>query len=562
MKKFTFLAAAATAFLLFPGCEFLKNLMPKDETVPALPVKSVQSFEITTPTTDISQKVTENSRVYVVQVNTLNENVDSYSAGTLKNEVPFPENEASVYSRMAFDDEVPFNDPPLFIDYSHLKEKASHYNENKIPVRKSVYRSIGEEYVEFTVPKNNGYNPDYEPLFDCELKYESKHAYVYFAPNINMLKIMGMEEDYDLYESYLQKCNDFLKLSDFKKIGQVFDAIYEAETKLLGSNTDFNRFSGFIKPSSQKVTILLNDIYDDSSYNQNGGTFGYFYGGDFLLDDGSETSNECQIIYIDTVLYEKYPDTALSTLAHEFAHLLNFCNKEMKTAQDISENTWFTEMLAMVSEDLLYESVLEPQGIYSNSVIKNRIPYYLAFHDQGITSWGGNDSLPYYGNTFAFGSFLVRNYGGPELIHKIATNSDFNENAVTEALSSLNYSESFNDVVREFAISSMNYRTTDEKKIKTLNKSVSQTNNGNVYKAGKIDVSSYKNKSGNPGLELLKSGRTTDLGAHGFTVQYAGEGSRFMGEKYEKLSVSLPKRNGIKMYCVIQEIEKNKEDLL
>lgn len=232
---------------------------------------------------------------------------------------------------------------------------------------------------------------------------------------------------------------DEIKLleNDFQKLAEKFDLLYEEETALVGSNKyPVKKLPYMINPQ-KRIDIFLDDLWDDLSEENT--IVGYHSSEDLFT--GTTYSNSSQIIYIDSLFVKKYPQTAWSTLIHEFNHLLNFCVKQDKIFQNSDGNyTWYTEMLSMLAEDALQEFM----SLDNISSPKKRLIEYL---NKGGTAYSpfsnfnitGDEIYNQYASTYAFGAYLVRNYGGLDLIHEIATNDDINELSIINALVKLGY---------------------------------------------------------------------------------------------------------------------------
>lgn len=563
MKKIIFISLITFILFTFSGCEMLLNILldssKVDKNQPAQkPVDSVAVIPITKTKTDISKYVENNSKVWVIQVNPTDIDKNSTYSGTLKNSVNFSSSE-NEYSRSVTDSKNSIkyiNEVPDFVKNFKPLPKFSSEVEEQFSSEKSE-RSGRFAYDDFDESKHKigdvvCFNlPTEKPTksfvpFDCILKYESKYAYIFYCPNISWL------ENDNYGETYLSD-------EDFEKLGIKFDSLYEAETNLMG-NRIMKGDVRYIK-TPNKISVVVNDIECDSTKDQEGGTFGYFYGMDLYTnrtlelynrDDGNST----QVIYIDSYFLKNAKEMTYSTLAHEFNHLLNYINKEVN--KEISQNNWFTEMLSMTAEDLLFDSCLKDISNTKNKVISNRIPYFLGGYNIGFTSWNSGNTYQNYGNTFAYGAFLVRNYGGPDLINRIATNGFVNEEAITEALKAgtikikdpdtgKERKPTFEDTFLDFCISSINYSVTAESNLSTFNKA--QYKDGKYkYSAQAINLMSYKAEGKNTsenGLYVYTNGNTA-IGSHGFVVQYAG-----LGKDVNTINVTLPKA-GIKMYCVVQ----------
>ncbi len=278
-------------------------------------------------------------------------------------------------------------------------------------------------------------------------------------------------------------------------LANAIDSSYNKITAICGS-TLYNGGSTEISANQNtKLEVLVYDIFGDATSDQSGGVFGYFNSWDFWLnsyinaynaaynDSNPTTSNECLNIHIDSYFlskdFQNNKKTVQSTLIHEFQHLLNKCNKGS------SYQTWFTEMLSMSVEELFQTHL----GLADNETPKNR--FYGNFDKpyNGFYNWpGNNDSNVYYAyaNAYAFGAYLMRNYGGVKLIHEIATNPYVNANAITTALHSVGYeNESFETVFKKFGMVYINTKKADN----SFYKGFSEIFSGTTYTLSAIDLS-------------------------------------------------------------------------
>ncbi|MCQ2585518.1 MAG: hypothetical protein MJ185_08000 [Treponema sp.] len=543
MKKIVFTALMTSLIISFSGCKLITSLFESlsKGTKHISDVVSSDSFEVTSfgniKLSDYNISVQSDSQVFVVQVN---EGERFQKSGIMKSEFLLEDDEDFITaSRSAVDleNESLINVIPEAVKNSIKVPKVKDYSSKK--VNYSLYGTQVGDSDDFKVISSNDLNASYDDLYGCDLVYVSDHAYVYYNYLIGEYVNDDSLSDEEVYEKGI----NYLNKSDFEKIGKTFDKIFDSEVALLGRNDDFDNFGGYIKPSkNSKVVILLYDIFCDSHKKNKSWTYGFFNPNDFLLEEHNPYSNEDQIIYIDSVLYKKSPETTLTTLSHEFAHLLNYCNKNMKIAGDDTSDaqTWYSEMLAMLTEDLLYNKVFKPLNFSNNTVIKNRIPDYAMGHHNGFVNWDSN-VLDSYGNAFAYGSFLVRNYGGPQLVHEIATNTLFDEASINSALRKLNIKEDYYSTFSEYAKCSVNQKISENaKSVLTLNKDASWKG----FVGDKIDILSYN--AG--GVSLTKSGSSVEIGPGGFIVQYAGKGAK-------KINVTKPEGKDLKVYVVVQTVE-------
>lgn len=238
---------------------------------------------------------------------------------------------------------------------------------------------------------------------------------------------------------------------DFEEFAGKFKSIYDLNCEIMGTHKYGSpKFSNIIN-SKDKIDIIVNDIFFDSNdNNKTATTVGYFYSNDFITNEYFEKenpnyhSNETQCIYIDSVILKERPTLIYSTLVHEFTHLLNFCQKICEQGNQNQMDSWFTEMLAMLSEDMFYEKLSDDANLVEsdNPIYQdflNRIFLFGTNYNYGFTDiWNSEihvkNPLIAYGNTYAYGAYLVRNKGGFELLKDIAQNEFINEKAIDEAI--------------------------------------------------------------------------------------------------------------------------------
>jgi len=268
-------------------------------------------------------------------------------------------------------------------------------------------------------------------------------------------------------------------ITDYNSLASVIDSSYEKLTSICGSNAYNGGYNEISATSSTKLDILIYDLFNDST---EGGVLGYFNGNDFYRTTYYSLSNACQNIHIDSYWLKNATNITKSTLIHEFQHLLNFCRKTY------SYQTWFTEMLSMSVEDI-FQNDINLEDVYSP---KGR--FYVDFDKPylGFLNWPQDSKDPdlgyIYANAYAFGAYLMRNYGGVRLIHEIATNQYVNSTAITEALHTIGYTnESFESVLRKFGMVYINTQIPVNSLYKTINEQFA----GNNYVLTSIDLTDY-----------------------------------------------------------------------
>ncbi len=248
--------------------------------------------------------------------------------------------------------------------------------------------------------------------------------------------------------------------------------IYDWVTNIYGEEWNAkasDKHSMFIG-ANDEITILLTDIDDDN--NENGGVIGYFYSKDnYKKTNTSYSSNERVMFYIDAVMFANgdeesswsidhaWPKEVVSTLAHEFVHMIEFYQKGVLRGGN--SDTWLAEMLAETTEDMIATKINHkgPRGVLpadgSAGEANNEEGRYGRFNDNNtlsLTTWSG--ALADYSKVSAFGTFLTRNYGGAQLLHDIMHTTSEDEKAVVDAVNKAAGVErkTFADLQKEWGI--------------------------------------------------------------------------------------------------------------
>ena len=161
-----------------------------------------------------------------------------------------------------------------------------------------------------------------------------------------------------------------------------------------------------------RITLLMHDVGMNGS--------GQDYGGYFAPTDQLPTlpnSNRREMLYMDVFQFrERSRHTFHSSLAHEFAHLVNWFQNGGTTDQ-----RWLEEGIASFVEWAVYGNV---HNIFVDG--------YLANPSVSLAYANTNDT--YYGGTFMLMLYLYEQYGGPELIRGIVETDALGEHAINAAL--------------------------------------------------------------------------------------------------------------------------------
>ena len=190
------------------------------------------------------------------------------------------------------------------------------------------------------------------------------------------------------------------------------------------------------------ITLLMHDVGMNGS--------GLEYGGYFASADQVPTapnSNRREMLYMDIFQFkERSRHTFYSSLAHEFAHLINWFQNGGTTDQ-----RWLEEGTASFVEWAVYGNV---HTIFVDG--------YLA--DPGVSLAYANTRDVYYGGAFMLMLYLYEQYGGPELIRGIIGTDVLGEHGIDVALAGSGRSERFPEVFLNWGLANwVNAQARNEK---------------------------------------------------------------------------------------------------
>ncbi|MDX2471513.1 MAG: hypothetical protein QNL04_13145 [SAR324 cluster bacterium] len=239
--------------------------------------------------------------------------------------------------------------------------------------------------------------------------------------------------------------------------------IYDWVTNIYGVPWGSHSYSGSLIAASAATTIdiLFYDIDADDS--QTGGVLGFSWSKDNYSTSAISYSNERLIFYMDSVMTatetgtdwditDTWPAEMVSTLAHEFQHMIHFYQKTvLATGFSSGSETWLNEMCSMSAEDLIASKLLNsgPRGVIysdptagSSGMTGDRLAYYNYYNDYSLTNWlSGNYVLYSYGISYSFGAYLTRNFGGADLMQAIVQNEYTGTQAVTDGVATAGYTQ-------------------------------------------------------------------------------------------------------------------------
>lgn len=292
------------------------------------------------------------------------------------------------------------------------------------------------------------------------------------------------------------------KLSEnFLKEG-LHNDIYDWVTGMCGEEWGEPKYTWLIG-KTDTIVILLYDIGND---NAESGTVGYFYGLHNYKNSVSNIkgSNEAVMFTIDSVFTKKDINTVLSTLAHEFQHMIHFYQRRIKN-NFIESQTWFDEMLSMSIEDILSDkiNVKGPRGVNGKTAVCNipdnnaRPCHFVVKPSENLAVWLENGNVFYsYANSYCFGAYLLRNFGGARFINECFKDSAGNFELICNVIKKItgkNYKKS--DILRRFGaavvLSDKEGGVDDDMVFNKGSQFFTSENGGTSYNLGAVNFSNY-----------------------------------------------------------------------
>lgn len=210
-----------------------------------------------------------------------------------------------------------------------------------------------------------------------------------------------------------------------EKVRKNFDeVIYPTNTKTFGSEW---------KPGidgDERITLLMFDIKD--GYNGSGGFVGgYFYAVDSFLQEKLPEhikSNQREMFYLDINPSDPASDRYLSTIAHEFQHMIHFNN-------DPREYTWVNEACSQIAPYLCGFG-------HANQVLA-----FMRTPDNSMTAWSQEQMLANYGQVYLWNYYILTHL----LKDKPEARDNFFRNLVASKKQGVNgYVEALKDISQDF----------------------------------------------------------------------------------------------------------------
>ncbi len=329
-----------------------------------------------------------------------------------------------------------------------------------------------------------------------------------------------------------------------------FDAMYLMITNVFGEESDsifdytkprIENYGVALTPLTEvsdtgnKINIVIYDIGNDYASSKKCGVLGYFYSKDYFYGvptGAASYSNVGKYFYIDApYIISNFNDT-VSTLAHEFQHMVNYNQKNINEDCDDVPSAAYNEMLSMLCEDMM-QSYL---GIPDNDSPKGRLQSFnYSYFISGINDYIEDNSTVSYSTNYAFGSWLARQYGGAELVKWFSQSPYVDEESIETAVQYITDNDSldFETLFQQFLLA-----ITGSSKY-THNKNAAQTMSYGTYKYPMTAINLWDDAYGYNNPSIVKQLRGSVI-----------DGFDWRGPVIFKrnIGVTLPAHNGISIH--------------
>lgn len=307
-----------------------------------------------------------------------------------------------------------------------------------------------------------------------------------------------------------------------------FTDYYLHETDILGaeSNSFEDTGNSFAEksPTGEVMNIVFYDLAQDYGKNSTVRYNGYFFDRDYYFKQ--QYSNRGKYIYMDVPasnfkVNEQGADYSgnkdrngkpipngeiCSTVFHEFQHLIHFGNKHGKSA------TWYNEMLSLLTEDMFNKDLVENYNLKKTEGPLGRLGQFLVNNINDWTGVRGDKSVGWdsdvnssYAKAYFFGAWLVRTYGGMQLMYEMSNSEEYDFTSVINSIKRVTGEDiTEEELMRQFMLATVFCDTPKDGKegfatrhnLPTFNKTCGEpvTSYGHTSSFEPIDLYSLENK--------------------------------------------------------------------
>ena len=320
-----------------------------------------------------------------------------------------------------------------------------------------------------------------------------------------------------------------------------FDTIYPAATNILGYEFGGEPGGNGGKDGDPRVQILVYNIDDN--------TGGYFWGKDYYNDSPvGQRSNEAEIFYINSSMVNSNLDFINSTMVHEFQHMVNFNVKARRLTPAGGTPAWYNEMLAMMAEDIIAPMIdIGPQS--DGHPIRQRIPSFLnIYHSNSVTQW--NNILDDYAGKYAFGAYLLRNFGGAQLVKDILANDSVGIPSISEALNKAYPGMDFEKALKQYGQAMIFSGSARPPGVMSFDNTVTNTINGITYTAQNFNIWTMQRRNSAAIGPVILDMPSRDMEPHTISVHSNSTWENVTGST--SITLNRPGNDAITMFLMIQ----------
>ena len=271
-----------------------------------------------------------------------------------------------------------------------------------------------------------------------------------------------------------------------QQLASQFDLIYPLTTNIFGYEFGGGLGGNGGMDGDPKIQILVYDILNAA------GQFaanGFFWAKDFFTQEELNASgwnvktNLAEIFYINSITVIDNPAFSYSVLIHELQHMIHW--NEKTVIRGVNSAAWYNEMLSLMAEDIIAPMIGVPTTDRGHP-LQNDLPWFLlSYFEEGFTEW--HQTAVSYATKYAFGAFLLRNFGGADLARRIIQNNTTNIPSLTAALQETS-GVTFEQALRHFGEAMVFSGAAMPQGVKTFDRTYTSTVNGISYTAYGFDI--------------------------------------------------------------------------
>jgi hypothetical protein len=334
--------------------------------------------------------------------------------------------------------------------------------------------------------------------------------------------------------------DNLITLAQAQALAAKFDIIYPAETNILGYEFGGGPNGSGGRDGDLKIQILV--------YNIGGNVLGFFWAKDYYTNQTG--SNRAEIFYLNSGYVGSSPDLIYLTLAHEFQHMINWNRKYVVNGR--TSDDWYDETLSMMAEDVM-TNILGISTTNQYHPIREHIPIFLDTYTKvGFSEWDVPDESYPYSKGYTFGAYLMRNYGGADLLRRILANNSVNEASITAALGQIETGMTFAKAVSRFSEAMIFSGNSKPEGGLTFDKTVTTTITGYSYTLPAFDIwtigrGSYTSTTKGP---AVYSTTQTAMRGHTVLVQQGTGWTNRSGTF--SITLNRPSNTSVEMYLIVR----------